>query len=123
MRRRAGKPGFISDVVRERVEILLALAEKNAKEKPARAKRYIELARKLCTRYNVRVPEIKKRACKKCHAFWVPGRNLSVRVRSRERMMEYRCACGEVARFPFGRKKGIQIEGTESKHILFKFVG
>ncbi len=104
MRRRAGKPGFISDVVRERVGILLALAEKNAKTKPARAKRYVGLARKLCTRYNVRVPEIKRRACKKCGAFWVPGHNLSVRVHSREKTMEYRCACGFVTRFPFGEK-------------------
>jgi len=65
----------------------------------------VALARKLCMKYRVRAPEIKRKACKKCGAFWIPGYNLTVRVRSRGKIVEYLCACGSVARFPFGRER------------------
>ena len=49
----------------ERIYRLFELAAEE--KKPARAKRYIELARKLSSRNKTRIPpELKKEFCKKC---------------------------------------------------------
>lgn len=89
-----------------RIDRLMSLAEKNIREKPARAKRYVVLATKLSTRYRVRMPErFKKRICKVCNRYWIPGYNVTVRIRRRDRVVEYRCECGAVRRFGYTEKK------------------
>ncbi|HIH16052.1 MAG TPA: ribonuclease P [Candidatus Diapherotrites archaeon] len=51
----------------ERIYRLFELAE--AEAKPERAKRYVELARKISARNKARIPpELKKRFCKKCNS-------------------------------------------------------
>ncbi len=95
----------LTTLVRERIDILFDLAEKNAVSHPERAKRYVQLARKLGTRYLVRLgKELKRRFCKHCNTFWVPGYNLRVRLLPRRRT-EYRCGvCGRVTILPYGKK-------------------
>ncbi len=103
--RRGNKPGFLLQVVRERIDILFKLSEKELKAHPERARRYVSLARKLGMKYNVRFPpKFKRRFCKQCGILWVPGYNLKVRVNSRKKMMEYRCECGAVRNFPLHSK-------------------
>jgi ribonuclease P protein subunit RPR2 len=98
--RRGNKPGFLLQVVRERIDILFQLAEKEVKLHPERAKRYISLARKLGMKYNARFPpRLKRKFCKQCGIPWVPGYNLKVRVNSRKGVMEYRCECGAVRNY------------------------
>jgi len=104
--RRGNKPGFLLQVVRERISILFQLSEKELKTHPERARRYISLARKLGMKYNVRFPKkLKRRFCKKCGILWIPGYNLQVRLNSRKRMMEYRCECGAVRNLPLNPRE------------------
>jgi len=104
--RRGNKPGFLLQVVRERISILFQLAENELKTHPERATRYVSLARKLGMKYNVRLPKrLKRRFCKECGTLWIPGYNLEVRLNSRRKMMEYRCKCGAVRNFPLHPKK------------------
>jgi len=76
---------------------LFQLAEENAREHPERARRYVELARKIGQRYNVRIPkEWKYRFCKKCNSFWIPGETVIIRLKpDPQPHLEYICkVCG-----------------------------
>lgn len=98
----------IQRIVAERIEKLFQMAEANAEEHPDRARRYVELARKLSMKNKVPIPrKWKRRFCKKCGAFWIPGRNLVVRIKPRPQPhVEYICLeCGARYRFPYLREK------------------
>ncbi len=101
MRDRRKKPALLTEIVRERISRLFSLAKQNFSEHPKRSKRYVQLARKLSTRYLVRLsPEQKTIFCKECNAFLVPGKNLQVRLRDKK--IERKClACGNVKKTPF----------------------
>jgi len=99
-----GKRRMIAKIIRERIEILFGLAKKEAKAHPERMRRYISLIRKLSTRHNVRLGRKQRMLfCKKCNSFWIAGYN--VRVRLRKGKVEYACACGNVALFPYEKVK------------------
>lgn len=60
----------------ERIYRLFELAELNLKNHPDRSKRYIQMARKIGTRTNTRIPDdLKPGYCKKCNAFLKKGVN------------------------------------------------
>ena len=77
----------------------LALAEvtnflNRAKEvfdkNPELANKYAKKARRVALKYKLRLPlEFKRRICKNCHSFLVPGKNL--RVRTHKGHMVYYC--------------------------------
>jgi ribonuclease P protein subunit RPR2 len=92
----------------ERMEVLFGLAEKEALlGRAARARRYVDLARKIGMRYNVRVPpEFKRRFCKECLAYLVPSVNARVRV-GRGRVVITCTACGAIQRLPFRAEREI----------------
>jgi ribonuclease P protein subunit RPR2 len=70
-------------IASERMAILFAEAERSARQnEPGLSGRYVRLARSIGMRYNVRLPAgLRRRACRKCGAFLVPGKNLRVRLR------------------------------------------
>jgi len=90
----------------ERMEILFHQAEREALQgRAARARRYVDLARRIGMRYNVRVPtEFKRRFCKECRAYFVPGVNARVRV-GRGRLVVTCLACGSIQRLPYGEER------------------
>jgi len=91
----------IKEIAEERIEILFKLAEENAKTgREDLAKRYIEIARRIGTRCNVRLKkEYKLKICRKCGALLIPGRNC--RVRAIKNCVVYTCLeCNAVKRFP-----------------------
>lgn len=91
----------IRRIARERVEILLSEAERAAGERPERARRYVELALRVAKKNRVRIPgRYRYRFCKKCCAWWVPGRNVVIRLVPRPKpMIVYRCLeCGRIYR-------------------------
>ncbi len=92
----------------ERMEILFHQAEREAlRGRPARARRYVDLARRIGMRYNVRVPaEFKRRFCKGCLAYLVPSVNARVRV-GRGRVVVTCLACGAIQRLPFRAEREI----------------
>ncbi len=86
----------------ERMDVLLHLAEKEALARhEVRARRYVDLARRIGMRYNVRVPpEFRRRFCKKCLAYLVPSLNARVRVGS-GRLTVTCLTCGSIQRLPY----------------------
>lgn len=92
----------------ERMVVLFGLAEKEALQRHgARARRYVDLARRIGMRYNVRTPpEFKRRFCKACLAYFIPGVNARVRV-GRGRVVVTCTACGAVQRLPFRTEQAI----------------
>lgn len=86
----------------ERMEILFHQAEREALQaRSARARRYVDLARRIGMRYNVRVPaEFKRRFCKACLAYLLPGVNARVRV-GRGRIVVTCTGCGAIQRLPY----------------------
>jgi ribonuclease P protein subunit RPR2 len=87
-------------IARERIERLFELAEKAFEKRPELADRYVKLAWKIATRYNIRLPAtLKRKFCRKCLSFWKPGASCRVRVRSG--CVVVTCLrCGHVARQP-----------------------
>ena len=73
-RGRGQKPTYQLGIAKERISILLKLAEKEFKTHPERSRRYVQLARKIGMRYNVRLPaDAKRRFCKSCGTLFKPG--------------------------------------------------
>lgn len=93
----------------ERMSTLFRLAESEALQRHAdRARRYVELARRLGMRYNVRVPAAFKRSfCKKCLAFLLPSVSARIRV-GRGRVVVTCIACGAVQRYPYRREQKVR---------------
>lgn len=90
------------DIAGERIQILFDLAEEEARaNRLSRANRYVELARKIGMRYNVRIPQHnKRRFCRHCHSFLLPSRNSRVRLRGRTVTVHCEC-CGKFTRTPY----------------------
>jgi ribonuclease P protein subunit RPR2 len=101
------KPAWQKELVLERIRILFEQAEKSFRGHSERSKRYVEMALKLSTRYNVRLsPDIKRRFCKSCKSLLVPGVNSRVRTSPSQGAVIITCKeCGHVARHPYRREK------------------
>lgn len=86
-------------IAEQRISQLINEAEKNYSKHPERSHRYTDLIHKLKLKYKVKLtPEIKRRLCKKCHKFMVPGKNCRIRIHNSR--LVYTCAeCGNVRRF------------------------
>jgi ribonuclease P protein subunit RPR2 len=86
-------------VARERIAELFALAEREAQVPGSRLPdRYVRLARRVGTRYNVRVPaEYRELYCRGCSSYWVEGRTVRTRLRG-DRRVRTCLACGRLRR-------------------------
>lgn len=74
---RASRPEWQQKIAMERIEILFGLARKTLTKKPERSWRYVELARRIGTRYNVRLDrKTKEGFCKKCNIPLVTGKTV-----------------------------------------------
>lgn len=80
MRTRSRKPEYQIKIAKERIGILFELAEKELKRHPERGKRYVELARKIGMRYNVRLGDYKGKFCKNCNSILKPGFSSEQRI-------------------------------------------
>lgn len=100
-------PGHFKRIARERIAILMKLAEAEAAFHPERSRRYVELARKIGERYKVRIPKkYKRKICKKCHSYLKPGLNCMVRLVPKEKCVVWRCGgCGSERRYPYSKRK------------------
>lgn len=97
--------GEFKKIAAERVERLFELAEETFKQHPERANRYVRLAWKLKTRYNLKLPpHLKRKFCRKCLSFWKPGASCRVRVQS-GRVVVTCLRCGRVVRLPYKPKR------------------
>jgi|Deesub1362A_J573_1020465.scaffolds.fasta_scaffold00137_53 ribonuclease P protein subunit RPR2 len=98
-------------IAKERISILLNMADKMKFEDYALARRYVELAKKIAMRYRIRISKDQKRNfCKKC---LYPYRHDRVRVRVRKSRVMITCLnCGFIRRIPIR-----PIKSSQSKKI------
>lgn len=91
-------------IAMERVKRLLELAREPLKNDPRLSKRYVSLAWRIKTKYNLRLPrELKMKFCKNCMTYWIPGE--TCRVRTRQKTLTITCAeCGRIYRLPIRKK-------------------
>ena len=84
-----------------RIEVLLERAQKIYPKDKNLANRYATLAKRLLTRHNAKFPKgWKRRVCKKCGKFLVPGDNC--RIRTHKSRITITCLeCDNVVRVPF----------------------
>jgi len=97
------KPTWQQDIAKERIEILFNLAEKEFKKYPERSKRYIQLARKIGLRYNVRFsPQLKRKFCKECNSLLISGSTEQTRIDGKTKTIVKKCLkCGKISRYPY----------------------
>lgn len=103
-------------IARERITALFALAEREASAGHRDlADRYVSLARRVGTRYNVRLlPEYRELYCRGCSAYWVEGVTVRTRLRSGRRSRTC-LRCGRVRRLPIReRTRGFDRVGEPS---------
>jgi ribonuclease P protein subunit RPR2 len=112
--RRGRRTGLMVRVARERIADLFALAEREAHDANVPlADRYVQLARRIGMRYNVRLlPEYAELYCRGCSSFWVEG--TSVRTRLRGGLRVRTCLrCGRERRVPYRRpRRGVPDPAT-----------
>lgn len=88
-------------IANQRIQILFENAEIEAKaHRLDRSQRYVDLARKIGMRYNVRIPrQYRRRFCRHCHSYLLPSHNSRVRVRGRT-ITTHCDSCGRFMRMP-----------------------
>ncbi len=88
-------------IARERIADLFTLAEReSARPDGGYADRYVNLARKVGTRYNIRFPtEYRELYCRGCSTYWVEGRTVRTRLRRTGRVRTC-LRCGRKRRLP-----------------------
>ncbi len=113
-------PSRIKDLAMQRIDILLENALKNARDNMKLAQRQASIARRICMKFNIRLPYEKRQLfCKGCKKFIVPGLNALVRVESRPKAIRIKCLeCGHVYRKIIERKisdQNLNISNDEDK--------
>ncbi|MDD5181617.1 MAG: hypothetical protein PHC66_00395 [Candidatus Nanoarchaeia archaeon] len=92
------------DIAKDRIIYLFRQAEQ-AMEKGEKslAKKYVGLALRIGMKFQLSMPrEWKRRYCKKCGVFWVPGKTVRVRSKKKEKHIVFTCLdCGAIRRYPY----------------------
>jgi len=87
-------------IARERIRVLFDKAEAVFSNNPSLANRYVTLARKIAMKVNVRIPrDLKKKYCKHCYKFLMPGVNCRIRVKDKT-IVCYCFNCKKYMRLP-----------------------
>ncbi len=90
-------------IARERIDILFQQAEEIFDVESSLSDRYVEIARNIGMKYNVSIPkEFRRRICRNCKSFLVPGSNCRIRLNSKKKQKIVTCQkCGDVKRYPY----------------------
>ncbi len=103
MQRRQQRPEWQQRIAEERIQILLGLAREELEKNPERSRRYVGLARKIGTRYNVRMTRGDKESfCRKCDTIMVQGRTQRTRLDDKTKSVIIKCLhCDYFYRKPY----------------------
>lgn len=105
-------------IARQRIARLFQLAEAAAREgRLDRADRYAQLARRIGTKYVVRLGrEERRRVCRACGVYLLPGR--TARVRARGGHLSVTClGCGAVRRFGYAREQAARRQAGNPRAV------
>jgi len=84
----------LRQIALERMQILIKNAISNARTNPTLAQRQASIAKKISTKYRIRMPyDIRINFCKKCKKFTAPGVNARIRM-GRSSVKSIRITCG-----------------------------
>ncbi len=88
-------------IARERINILFNKAGEIYAENSSLANRYVEIARKIAMKAQINIPSnLRKKFCRKCFSYLMPGENC--RVRTRNKKLIYYCRiCKNYMRFAY----------------------
>ena len=94
------KPNSQLKIAKKRIIFLFNEAKQVFRENSRLSDKYVGMARKIAMKYKVRLPaELKKKFCKNCHKYLVPGANCRVRIH--KHMVIYYCiSCKHYMRQP-----------------------
>jgi ribonuclease P protein subunit RPR2 len=100
-RREFHKKPYNVEMAEQRIDRLFSLAEKAFSTRPELADRYVDIARRISMRHRVSIPgPYKKRICKECGAYLMPGQNSRIRLDGKN--MVITCVkCGTIKRYPY----------------------
>jgi ribonuclease P protein subunit RPR2 len=103
--RRGRRPKWMIKIAYERLEILFKMAEEEFSLHPLRSHRYVEMARNIAQKYNLKMPSYwRGRYCKGCKRFLKPGLNSKVRLN--QQAVTVKCLeCGEVSTMPYVKEQ------------------
>ncbi|MBU0470546.1 MAG: ribonuclease P [Nanoarchaeota archaeon] len=92
------------EIALQRIKTLFEEAENNFSKNKALSNRYVALARKIAMKVKIRIPlDLKRRFCKHCYKYLMPGVNS--RVRTREGKVIISCfECKKFTRIPTIKK-------------------
>ncbi|MEM3007437.1 MAG: RNase P subunit [Candidatus Nitrosotenuis sp.] len=83
----------LKKIALERIYVLVKEAQANARKNPTLAQRQASLAKKLSTKYKIKLPyEIRMQFCKKCKSFIAPGVASKIRL-GRSTLKSVRITC------------------------------
>ena len=83
----------VRKIALERMQILINSAISNARTNPEISQRQAQLARRISTKYNIRMPyDLRIVFCKKCKSFIAPGINSKIRL-GRASVKSIRISC------------------------------
>ncbi|MEA3254297.1 MAG: ribonuclease P [Candidatus Altiarchaeota archaeon] len=95
------------DISGERIRVLFSLADKAAlKGDMELASNYVDQARKIGMKFNVRMPrELKRKFCRYCYHHLMPGKTSRSRLNSAEKRVEVECLhCKRKMFYPYVRE-------------------
>ena len=96
-----GKSKRLQNLVLEQIEELFKQAKLRFKEDKKLANKYVQTARKLSMKFKVRIPkELKRRFCRHCYIYLVPGVNLRVRTKN-GKVVYYCMECKRFMRYRY----------------------
>ncbi|ADI74597.1 RNAse P, Rpr2/Rpp21 subunit [Methanohalobium evestigatum Z-7303] len=101
-RARKKKKVLIKDIAYQRIQLLFSFAENEARQSNLEwSNRYAYLARKIGMKYRIRLPpELKRRICKQCNSYLLPGKTSRVRLKNNN--VTVTCLnCGNQKRYPY----------------------
>lgn len=103
--RRGRRQKWMIKIAEERMNILFHRAEEELSLNPERSHRYVQLARKIAQKYNIKnQPTLKSRQCKSCHKYLQPGLNAQIRLLNSS--INIKCLeCGNIRRMPYIKEK------------------
>lgn len=101
MARRHIPKGAAKNIAAERIDILFSLVEEETKKgRPARAKRYLDLAMRIGMRYNVSISHRKRTFCPECKSLYQFPKNAIIRLKRGHIIVTCR-NCGHISRYPY----------------------
>jgi len=88
-------------IASERLKKLIKMAEDVFEKNPELSDRYVELAWRIKTRYNLKLPkELKIKICRKCQTLQIPEK--TCRFRLKDSKLVVTCLdCGHQKRYPY----------------------